>query len=127
MNDAGELSVATIDAILAVNIEEEYHLLLKGKENSQSVTETGDSRIHASSENPFVEHTSSMIFSHAKALSVRAREAAEKERTTVTPKVDGAGEIAKFKTARDNFGPKSNIKLAAEVGSRTPGQVITSS
>ena len=124
MDDAGELSVATIDAILAVNIEEEYHLLLKGKENSQSVAETGDSRIHASSENPFVEHTSSMIFSHAKALSVRA---AEKERTTVTPKVDGAGEIAKFKTARDKFGPKSSIKLAAEVGSRTPGQVITSS
>ena len=61
-DDAGELSVAKIDAILAINIEEEYHLLLKGEEYAQSVTETGDSRIHASSENPFVEPTSSMIF-----------------------------------------------------------------
>ena len=68
MDDAGELSVAKIDAILAINIEEEYHLLLKGEEYAQSVTETGDSRIHASSENPFVEPTSSMIFSPCKSI-----------------------------------------------------------
>ena len=68
MDDAGELSVAKIDAILAVNIEEEYHLLLKGEEYAQSVTETGDSRIHASRENPFVEPTSSMIFSPCKCI-----------------------------------------------------------
>ena len=67
-DDAGELSVAKIDAILAVNIEEEYHLLLKGEEYAQSVTETGDSRIHASSENPFVESTSSMIFFPCKSI-----------------------------------------------------------
>ncbi|KAL5487225.1 hypothetical protein EMCRGX_G019802 [Ephydatia muelleri] len=67
-DDAGELSVAKIDAILAVNIEEEYHLLLKGEEYAQSVTETGDSRIHTSSENPFVESTSSMIFFPCKSI-----------------------------------------------------------
>ena len=39
-DDAGELSLAKIDAILVVNIEEEYHLLLKGEEYAQSVTET---------------------------------------------------------------------------------------
>ena len=56
MDDAGELSVTKIDAILALK------MLLKGEEYAQSVIETGDSRIHASSENPFVEPTSSMNF-----------------------------------------------------------------
>ena len=56
----------------------------------------------------------------------RAKEAAEKEAqlgTSTARTKWSQGKIEKFKAALARYGPDSNIKLAAEIGTRSAAQV----